>query len=349
MDYKTKLAVGQSLVQKDLDYSDIMVAELQSGWSIAYQQEESNFVADKWFPTVNVDRIAGYYPKWAKANAFTNKAGTWRPGTLPPAGDLGIDDPGFFACIRYAFQTQLLADLPFVADPAYPLEKATTQYVTDVLRLNKEILIHDAFFKTGVWGIDVTGVNTGETWEPGEVTTGETFRQFNDSDSDPLGLFKDAKMAIKKAVGVKPNTLIMGEQVYEALRINPQLVSLFRNPQGAEKSPTKLNENMIAQALDVDNIIVAGAMYNTTPTASTCTLDWVFGKDMWYGYVDSPGQMKTIAGMNLSFNDPLGGFNTAIEQVPDLLTHTTWYRGFQCFVPVVMANYAGMFFDDAIA
>ena len=139
MDYKTKLAIGQSAIQKDMDYSDIMVAELQSGWSISYQQEESNFVADKWFPMVNVDRIAGYYPKWAKANAFTNKAGTWRPGTLPPAGDLGIDDPGFFACIRYAFQTQLLADLPFVADPAYPLEKATTQYVTDVLRLNKEI------------------------------------------------------------------------------------------------------------------------------------------------------------------------------------------------------------------
>jgi len=349
MDYKTQVALGQSAIRKDMDYSDIMVAELQTGWSISYQQEDSNFVADKWFPMASVDQIAGYYPKWAKKNAFTNSASTWRPGTLPNAADLAIDDPGFYACIRYAFQTQLLADLPFVASPAYNLEQATTKFVTDVLRLNKEKIIADSFFKTGVWGIDVTGVNSGETWTPGKVTTGETFRRFNDADSDPIGLFKDAKMAIKKSVGVKPNTLIMGEQVYEALRINPQLISLFRNPQGAEKVPTKINEQMIAQALDVDNIIVAGAMYNTTPTASPCTLDWVFGKGMWYGYVDSPGQMKTIAGMNLSFDKPLGGFNTAFEQVPDLLTHTTWYRGFQCFVPVVMASDAGMFFDAAIA
>lgn len=349
MDYKTQIAVGQSAVRKDMDYSDIMVSELQTGWSISYQQEDSNFIADQWFPMASVDQIAGYYPKWAKANAFTNSAGTWRPGTLPPAHDLAIDDPGFYACNRYAFQTQLLADLPFVASPAYNLEMATTKYVTDVLRLNKEMIIKDNFFKAGVWGIDVTGVNSGETWEAGEVTTGETFRRFNDADSDPLALFKDAKMAIKKKVGVKPNTLILGEQVYEALRINPQLISLYRNPQASDKVPTKLNENMIAQALDVDKLMVAGAMYNSTPTASTCTLDWVFGKDMWYGYVDSPGQMKTIAGMNLSFDKPLGGFNTAFEQVPDLLTHTTWYRGFQCFVPVVMASDAGMFFYTAIA
>lgn len=349
MDYKTRIALCQSQIEKAVDYSDIMVAELESGWSISYQQEDSAFVADKWFPQVPVDRIAGYYPKWAKANAFTNKAGTWRPGTLPPTGELGIDDPGFFACTRYAFQAPLLADLPYVADPAYPLEKATTQFVTDVLRLNKEILIADNYFKTGVWGIDVTGVNSGETWAPGEVTTGETFRRFNDADSDPLGLFKDAKMAIKKEIGVKPNTLIMGEQVYEAMRINPQLISLFRNPQGSEKVPTKLNKEMIAQALDIDNILIGEAMYNTTPTAPTCTLDWVFGKHMWLGYVDTPGHLKTIAAMNLSFNDPLGGFSTAMEQVPDLLTHTTYYRGFQCWTPVVMARDAGMFFYNAIA
>lgn len=349
MDYKSQVASAVSHVEKAIDYSNIMVAELESGWSIAYQQEESNFVADQWFPQIAVDKIAGYYPKWAKANAFTNKAGTWRPGSMPPAGELGIDAPGFYACERYAFQSPLLADLPFVADPAYPLEKATTQFVTDVLRLNKEIKIANSYFKTGVWGMDITGVNSGETWAPGEVTTGETFRRFNDADSDPITLFKDIKMGVKKSIGVKPNTLILGEQVYEAMRINPQLISLYRNPQGSEKVPTKLNEQMIAQALDIEKIIVAGAMYNTTPNASTCTLDWVFGKSAWCGYVDTPGQMKTIAAMNLSFNDPLGGFSTAMEQVPDLLTHTTWYRGFQCWCPVVMTPDAGVFLYTAIA
>lgn len=350
MDYKEQLALmQQAVVNKGMDYSQIHVARLESQWSLAYRQEPSNFVADQWFPMIGVSQIAGMYPKWAKENAFTPKAGKWRPGTIPPQGELKVDTPGSYVCERYAFEMPLLADIPYVADEGYPIEQATTNMVTDVMQLNKELIIANNYFKTGVWSIDVTGVDSGENWEAGEVTTGETFRRFNDSDSDPLGLFKDAKMAVKQKAGVKPNTLIMGEQVYEALRINPQLISLFRNPQGAEKVPTKLNEQMIAQALDVEKIMVAGAMYNTAAPGDTVTLDWIFGKSMWLGYVDTPGPLKTIAAMNLSFNEPLGGFDTAMVQVPDLHSHTTWYQGFQCWCPVVMAPDAGMFFYTAIA
>lgn len=352
MDYKEQEQLAlmqQAVVNKGMDYSQIHVARLESQWSLAYRQEPSNFVADQWFPMIGVSQIAGMYPKWAKENAFTPKAGKWRPGTIPPQGELKVDTPGSYVCERYAFEMPLLADIPYVADEGYPIEQATTNMVTDVMQLNKELIIAKNYFKTGVWSIDVTGVNSGETWVAGEVTTGETFRRFNDSDSDPLGLFKDAKMAVKQKAGVKPNTLIMGEQVYEALRINPQLISLFRNPQGAEKVPTKLNEQMIAQALDVEKIMVAGAMYNTAAPGDTVTLDWIFGKSMWLGYVDTPGPLKTIAAMNLSFNEPLGGFDTAMVQVPDLHSHTTWYQGFQCWCPVVMAPDAGMFLYQAIA
>jgi hypothetical protein len=348
--YKEAIAsLASQVVCKGMDYSQIMVAELESNWSLAYRQEQTNFVADQWFPMIGVKQIAGLYPKWAKENAFTPKAGTWRPGSIPNQGELKVDAPGFFACQRYAFEMPLLADLPYVAAEGYNIEQATTQMVTDVMQLNKELIIANQFFKTGVWSIDITGVNSSETWAVGEVTTGETFRRFNDADSDPLGLFKDAKLAIKQKSGMKPNTLIMGEKVYEAMRINPQLISLYRNPQGSERVPTKLNEQMIAQALDVEKIIVAGAMYNTAAPGQTVTLDWIFGKSMWLGYVTTPGPLKTIAGMNLSFNEPLGGFDTALAQVPDLHAHTTWYQGFQCFSPVVMAPDAGLFMADAIA
>jgi hypothetical protein len=350
MDYKsTVAALASEVINKGVDYSQVHVARLESGWSLAYRQEQSNFVADQWFPMIGVNQIAGLYPKWSKENHFTPKAGTWRPGTIPPQGELKVDTPGSYVCERYAFEMPLLADLPYVADEGYPIELATTQMVTDVLQLNKELLIANKFFTNGVWGIDVSGVNSGETWTPGALTTGETIRRFNDADSDPLAVFKDAKLAIKGKVGVKPNTMIMGEQVYEELRINAQLISLYRNPQGSEKVPTKLNEQMIAQALDVDRIIVAGAMYNTAAPGATVALDWIFGKSIWYGYVAQPGPMATIAGMNLSFNTPFGGFDTALAQVPDLHSHTTYYQGFQCFSPVIVAADAGMFLKDVAA
>lgn len=350
MDYRETIAsLAQQVVNKGLDYSQIHVARLESEWSLAYRQEPSNFVADQWFPMISVNQIAGLYPKWAMENHFTNKAGEWRPGSIPPQGELKVDTPGSYVCRRYAFEMPLMADIPYVADQGYPIEQATTNMVTDVLQLNKELIIANNYFKESVWGIDVTGVSSGETWTPGDINTSETIRQFNDADSDPLGVFKDSRLAVKEACGLMPNTMVIGEQAYEELRINNQLVSLYRNPQGAEKVPTKLNEQMIATALDIDNILVARAMYNKSAPGDTVALDWIFGKHIWLGYVTSPGPLTTLAGMNLSFNEPLGGFDTALTQVPDLHTHTTYYQGFQCWCPVVMAKTAGMFMKNVVA
>jgi hypothetical protein len=347
--YKELLASQVQRVEKSEDYSRLMVAELQSNMILDYQQDQTAFVADRWVPMAPMKAIAGLIGRMNKENKFTPRAATWRPGTMPATGSVKVDNPITFACQRYAFQSNLTDDIPYVADEVYNIEVATTRLVSDVLQLNKELIIKDALFKAGVWGIDLTGVNSGETWSPGEVTTGETFRRLNDSDSDPLNLFKDLTLAIKQKIGVKPNTLLMGEQVYEALRLNPTLISLYRNPQGSEKVPTKLNEQMIAQALDVEKIIVAGAMYNKAQPGATVDLDWIFGKSMWYGFVDQPGMYKTFAAMNVSFNEPLGGFDTALVTVPDLLTHAEYYQGFQCFQPIVMEPYAGAFLLNSIA
>lgn len=349
--YKELLASQVQRVEKSEDYSRLMVAELQSNMILDYQQDQTTFVADRWVPLAPMKTIAGLIGKMDKENKFTPRAATWRPGTIPATGAVKVGTPISFACQRYAFQSNLTDDIPFVADEVYNIEVATTRLVSDVLQLNKELIIKDALFKAGVWGIDLTGVNSSETWAPGEVTTGETFRRFNDSDSDPLNLFKDLRLAIKQKIGVKPNTILMGEQVYEALRLNPTLISLYRNPQGAEEVPTKLNERMIAQALDVDpkNFIVAGAMYNKAQPGATVDLDWIFGKSIWYGFVEQPGMYKTFAAMNVSFNEPLGGFDTALVTVSDLISHAEYYQGFQCFQPVVMEPYAGVFLENAIA
>lgn len=167
MDYRETIAsLAQQVVNKGLDYSQIHVARLESEWSLAYRQEPTNFVADQWFPMISVNQIAGLYPKWAMENHFTNKAGEWRPGSIPPQGELKVDTPGSYVCRRYAFEMPLMADIPYVADQGYSIEQATTNMVTDVLQLNKELVIANSYFKETVWGIDVTGAASGETWSP---------------------------------------------------------------------------------------------------------------------------------------------------------------------------------------
>lgn len=348
---KSLIAGLQQQIVKGADYSQITIADYESNISLDYSNKQESFIADKWFPMIGVQTIAGLLPRWSKENRFTNRTAPWRPGSIPAQGELKVREPIPYVCERYGFEMPLAADIPFVASPAYDIERATVEMVTDVLNLNKEIIIADAYFKAGVWGIDLTGVNSGETWTPGDVTTGETFRRFNDADSDILSLFRDMKMAMKKKVGVVPDTLVVSEQVYETLRIHPQIIALYRNPQGADKAPVRVSSEMIARALDIasDKFLIAGAMKNTSAVgAANPVLDWIFGKSAWLGYVDTPGVHKTIAGLNLSFDQPLGGFNTALTTVPELRTHTTLYQGFQCFCPKVYEPDAGIFLAGCI-
>ena len=94
-------------------------------------------------------------------------------------------------------------------------------------------------------------------------------------------------------------------------------------------------------------ILVGKAMYNTSAPGSEVVLDWIFGKHLWIGYLDTPGEMKPLAGMNLSYSQPLGGFDTAFTTVPDMLTHAEYNQAFQCYAPVIMGNDLGAMLANA--
>ena len=336
-------------INKAIDITDLHVPTLESSWSLAYRQDPGDFITDLWFPKLGVNQPSGKYMKWSKGNFLTPKGGAWKPGTGLPSVELSTDDMGEFACTRYALETPLPQDLPEVQDKGVNVEMATSYLITDALQLRKEVQTAASFFTSGIWGFDWTGVSSAETGTSG-MTTSLTFRQLNDYfNSDPLQVFKDARMMVKKTTAKTPNTVVMGEQVYEALRIHPQLTNLFRNPQGAQSVPTKLNEQMLAQALDMDKILIGKAMYNTAADNVTPALDWIFGKKLWIGYVDTPGLMKQTAGLNLSFDSALGGFDTAVRQVPDLRTAATFYQGFQYYAQKIPNNYLGVMLSTAIA
>lgn len=330
-------------VHKGLDYGQIMVARIQAEYSLAYRQDPRGFVADQWFPLVEAKFISGLYPKWSKETFFTDYVGEWNPGSALPQGDLKIDPHGSFVCKRYACETTIADDIPFVADPGIDPVFATTEFLTGVMQLHKERVLADAYFQsagtggTNVWGTNVSGVTSGEN-------NSTTFRRFDDyANSSPRDVFRVMRVALKEKTGIMPNTAVMGEQVFEVLRTHPQLIQWYQTGANTIRNITELNETAMAQALGIDKIMVGRAMYNHAKPGDTVDLRWIFGKHIWLGYVDTPGPMKAISGMNLSFNQPLGGFDTAFTTVPDLRTHAQYNQAFQCYCPVIVgADFGAM-------
>jgi len=87
----------------------------------------------------------------------------------------------------------------------------------------------------------------------------------------------DAQATIYDSVGAKPNTAIMSQKVATALRFNPDLLDSLGYK---DNRPGGLNEAELARALDVDRVLIGGAVYNSAALGQADSLAPVWGPDL---------------------------------------------------------------------
>ena len=79
----------------------------------------------------------------------------------------------------------------------------------------------------------------------------------------PIDDIKAGKVSVRNASGIVPNTLIINYNVFENLKRCDQVVDLLTYNFGAEVNLTQLSIAQLASVLGVENILVAGAMYDS--------------------------------------------------------------------------------------
>ena len=72
---------AQSSIVKGIDVADIHVDTPLSNLSTAFMQDQSEYIASKWFPIVNVSQISGNYFKYALRTFFESPSKKWTPGS----------------------------------------------------------------------------------------------------------------------------------------------------------------------------------------------------------------------------------------------------------------------------
>jgi hypothetical protein len=315
-------------IQKGIDVSNIHVDGPLSNMSLAYMQDEAEYINDKWFPIVTVPGISGVYYRFDKDTFFRNRVNKWTPGSKMTQGQFNVDHSGTYSCAFRAYEHPLPAHLAAAADQMVNIERAITEIVTRTLLLDREIQIASDFFVTGKWTRENPGAATG------------TYTYWNDyANSDLLANVKDLKLQVKLDSGMTSNTLTTNEQVWEAIRLHPQLKEIYKYTQAAI-----IDEAMIAGALGLKNILVARAVYESAAEDATSSMAYVFAKNAWVGYVaPQVGLMTPTAGAIFSWTGLTGGFNVALERVPDRRLHADFFQGITCYDDRVIAPLMGDF------
>lgn len=317
----------------------VHVDRVLTNFSIAYMQADKNFIANKVYPRLPVDKKSDLFRVYTKDDWFRDEAKKRGPGT-PSAGggyDMGTDS---YMCDVYAFHKDIDDQTRDNADADVNLDQGATRFVTERLLLKREKVWVANNFQPGVWATDEAGVAAA----PGA----SEFLQFNDVNSDPRTVVKRAKRQIISTTGYRANTIVMHYDVFDALVDHPDLVDRIKYT-----SRESITEAVLAQVFGVERVLVASAIENSAQEGqSPAVLDFVYGKHMWIGYVNPrPSLMEPSAGYTFSWRHaPLpNDMSVQIKRFRLEEIASERIEGEIAFADKIVGADLGYFLEDAVA
>lgn len=309
--------------------------------SVAYVQDANNFIADKVFPIVRVQKQSDRYFVYLKEDWYRDEAQERAPATESAGGDYDIDNTPSYFCKKYAYHKDVTEEERTNADAPLNSDTDATEFVTHKLLLKREVLWANKFFKSGVWSTELVGKSS----NPG---VGE-FLQWDNKDSDPIKLITDAGVSMAGKTGYKPNVLVLGPNVYNALKNHPAILERVKY---TEKGV--MTSELLASLFEVEKVLPAWAIRNSAPKGATENTNFIFGKHALLAYAAPRPSLKTpSAGYIFAWTGLLGAgaYGNRILRIPmpHLGLGTERIEGEMAFDMQVVASDLGIFFKNAVS
>lgn len=285
--------------------SDVHVDAVLSNLSVAFMQAASHFVADQVFPIVEVAKQSDRYYVYDRGFFNRDTMEERAPATESAGTVYSLDNTPTYYCREWAIHQDVPDQVIANADSVLnPFQDATSLLVNKAL-IRREKAFMDAYFKTGVWSTDLTGVASGET--------GAQFRQWNDENSDPIVDLRAASTTILESTGFRPNVLVLGKRTYDALIDNAAIIDRIKYGQTASQAATA-NLNLLAQLFEVDRVLVSQGIVNGAKEGASNDHSFIAGKGALLLHVaPRPSLMTPSAGYTFAWTG-MGGMIQSVKR-----------------------------------
>lgn len=185
----------------------------------------------------------------------------------------------------YSLNEHALSDIITDRDRAnsdtIKIDVDTTEFLTDKIMLAFEKDVSDLYFTTGTWSNNAS-LDTASSWK------------YNTTTSAPIQNILSGTTKIIKSSGVRPNTLILGLDTYDALKENN---NVYGRIQYVERAI--MTEDLLAAVFDVQKVYVGRAIYDTGKEGIAESITSVWGQNALLAYFNpSPGLKKVSAAFN---------------------------------------------------
>lgn len=260
------------MAQKTRDhYVDPVLTNL----SIAYSRQD--FIADRIFPRIgDLSKPTGIYYKFGMEH-FGPIPNTLRaPGTRAREVEWKVTKD-VFSTEEYALLGKVTDEDRKAQDNQVQLEQTTVENVTELLMLDRELRVRDL-------------VTDPTIYPTGHVQTLSGTSQWSDPDnSTPLKDVDGAKAQLA-SVGIVPNTMIIPQKVYNALKFNRDILDRIKYSERG-----LVTVDILRDLFEIENILVPASVYNTANAGQAANLVDVWGDIVWIGFVAPRPGLKTMS------------------------------------------------------
>ena len=252
---------------------DVHISAALSNVSVAYFQDEKNFIADKVFPIVPVVHQTDQYFIWNLGDFYRDDAQLRADGVESAGTGMNLNTDSYSAKV-WALHKDIGPQVRANADPAIDIDVTTTRMLTQKLLIKRDRQFVSSFMKTSLWtggtsGGDIVGTAGGT---PGTATPP---KWSDDANGDPFTDIATQQASILQGTGFWPNVLVMGFNVYNALKKHPLVIDRIKYTSQPEAK--NITAKLLAQMFDVDDVIVSKAVYNSAAEGIAASNAFVLG------------------------------------------------------------------------
>lgn len=273
---------------------DIHVNTPLTNVSVAYIQDQKNFIADKVFPLVPVEKQSDRYFVYNKGDLFRDEAEDRAPGTESAGGDYDIDNTPNYYCPIKAFHKDVDDGERANSDTPLKPDEDATIFVTQKLLIKRDVLWANSYFKTGVWGTELQGMAA----DPGA----NQILKWSATGSTPIKDVQNQITAVSELTGYVPNTVTLGAYVFTLLQNHPDIMDRIKYTQRGV-----VTEDILAALWGVDKVLVPRSVVNTNAKGKAANNKFIHGNHLLICYAaPNPGIRIPSAGYTFAWKGLFG-------------------------------------------
>jgi hypothetical protein len=349
--------------------------KLLSNMSVAYMQDQTDYIADKVFPIKKVTQVSGEYIINSKADFMRDEMREHSPNTVPNRIKSG-QTKGTYLTREYSVNDTFDESELNIFLAGIDLEARTgglrgdvsqkAMYLTMKALIQRETSFSKKFMPTvsnpgSVWAYAGKGDTAkSAAFDPSDVTgTNNRLARWSSYSGANVGRPIDdiiaAKISVQRRTGFKPNKLILAPDVLAAFLRHPDTIELIGGGSTTDR-PAIATMALLANQLGLDEVIEAGATVNPNGVGAVDATDFLFSKTALLVYApnnDDMGFQKPQSGVTFvditrrSNLDPQGT-GIAYNIYKDAASLSWGISVYQSYDQRMIDNQLGYLFTDIV-